>query len=302
MIIGDLRRIDSRAITDNRNEIRAFMVVWNDTLRLESTLKYYRKLGVSRFFVVDSGSTDGTLDTLTAAPDVHAFSATGDDGIGSLNALLDTFGSGHWALTVDADEQFIYPHYEQLELPLFCRYLDHVGAQAVPCVSIDMYAASPVRDAVHLPGAPLLNTCRYFDAAPYRMEQTEVCPYFEIRGGLRERSFSQIAPNPSPVLSRVPLVRWQAGMRYLRGTGNITPVKLASILAVLLRFEFLSDYSERTQGGNALSEDLLTNLYSGNSVRFENSAQLVELALMRTSTAYEESVRMTAAARAAQSA
>jgi hypothetical protein len=184
-----------------------------------------------------------------------------------------------------------------LELPLFCRYLDYVGAQAVPCVSLDMYAASPVGDAVHFPGTPLLNTCRYFDAAPYRLDETDVCPFFEIRGGLRERALNQ-----SPVLSRVPLVRWQPGMRYLRGTGNITPVKLASILAALLRFEFLSDCSERSQGGSALGEGSSTNLYSDNSVKFENSAQLVELALMKTSNAYEESVQMTAVARAAQSA
>ena len=296
MTTADLKRIDSRPISDNRQEIRAFMLVWNDSLRLESALTHYRQLGVSRFFVVDSGSTDGTLDILATAPDVYAFSAAGDDGMGSINALLDTYGSGHWALTVDADELFIYPHYEQLELPLFCRYLDYVGAQAVPCVSLDMYAASPISDAVHIPGMPLLNTCGYFDGSPYRLDETDVCPFFEIRGGLRERALNQ-----SPVLSRVPLVKWQPGMRYLRGTGNITPVMLASILAALLRFEFLSDYSERAQSGSALGEGASTNLYSANSVKFENSAQLVELALMKTSNAYEESVQMTAAARSRHS-
>ena len=81
-------------------------------------------------------------------------------------------------------------------------------------------------------------------------------------------------PEQAPVLSRVPLVRWQAGMRYLRGTGNITPVKVASVLAALLRFEFLSDFTERV--GSELSEGLSTNLYSDSSVRFENSAQLVD--------------------------
>ena len=158
MTIEDLKRIDNRPISDNRDEIRAFMVVWNESLRLDSTLRHYRQLGVNRFFIVDSGSTDGTLDYLAAASDVHAFSNSGDAGMASINALLDAFGAGHWTLTVDADEMFIYPHYEQLELPLFCRYLDYVGSQAVPCVSLDMYAASPVGDAVHRPGAPLLTT------------------------------------------------------------------------------------------------------------------------------------------------
>ena len=47
--------------------------------------------------------------------------------------------------------------------------------------------------------------------------------------------------------------------------------------------------------------DVLSH-HRSRSVKFENSAQLVELGLMKTSKAYEESVQMTAAARLAQSA
>jgi hypothetical protein len=127
-------------------------------------------------------------------------------------------------------------------------------------------------------------------------------PYFEIHGGLRERIFHQVPSGLPPVLSRVPLVRWQTGMRYLRGTANITPVATAAMLAVLLRFEFLSDFLERSQGENALRDGASTNLYSTGSIRFENSRQLVELGLMTTAHAYEESVQLTSAARSAQSA
>src|SRR5882757_2448327 len=110
MSSGELTRIDGRPISDNLQEIRAFMITGNDSLRLESALKHYRKLGVHRFFVADCGSTDGTLDRLSAAPDVHVFSATGDDSLAWLNTLLDTYGAGHWTLTVDTSEMFIYPH------------------------------------------------------------------------------------------------------------------------------------------------------------------------------------------------
>jgi hypothetical protein len=91
-------------------------------------------------------------------------------------------------------------------------------------------------------------------------------------------------------------------MRYLRGTANITPVATAAILATLLRFEFLSDFHERSQSENALRDGASTNLYSASSTRFENSLQLVGLGLMTTARAYEESVQMTSAARSAQSA
>jgi hypothetical protein len=300
MSSGELTRLDGRPISDNREEIRAFLITGNDSLRVESALTHYRGLGVHRFFVADCGSTDSTLDRLSAAPDVHVFSAAGDDGLAWLNTLLDTYGAGHWTLTVDPAEMFIYPHCEELELPLFCRYLNHVGAQAVPCVSLDMYAASPIADAVHRPGAPLIGTCSYFDAAPYQMIRTDVCPYFEIHGGLRHRLAGATGSGLPPVLSRVPLVRWQGGMQYLRGTANITPVIVASMMGALLRFDFLSDHGDRTGSDTAI--DGSTNLYSDASTKFENSAQLVRLGLMTSPRSYDESVRLTSAARLAKSA
>ncbi len=58
------------------------MTVRNEALRLPSTLRQHRALGVNRFFVVDNGSTDGTLDLLAGEPDVHVFT-TADSYAGS---------------------------------------------------------------------------------------------------------------------------------------------------------------------------------------------------------------------------
>jgi hypothetical protein len=89
-------------------------------------------------------------------------------------------------------------------------------------------------------------------------------------------------------------------MQYLRGTGNVTPVAVSNILGALLRFDFLSDHHARSDGDVAFSN--ATNLYADRSVKFENSAQLVELQLMTTTKAYEDSVRLTAEARATMQA
>ena len=56
---------------------------------------------------------------------------------------------------------------------------------------------------------------------PRRCKPT-VCPFFEIRGGLRERALSACS---KACAQQSAAGRWQPGMRYLRGTGNITPVK-----------------------------------------------------------------------------
>ena len=279
MTIEDLKRIDDRPIPTIATRSARSWLSGTNRSGWNSTLKHYRQLGVNRFFIVDGGSTDGTLDYLAAAPDVHAFSASGGDSMALVNSLLDTFGAGHWTLTVEADEMFIYPHYEQLELPLFCKYLDYVGSQAVPCVSIDMYAASPIWDAVHRPGAPLLDTCPYFDAAPYRWFRRRICPYFKIYGGVRQRAFGQ---NPNRLRysaeylwsgGRPACDTWRHSKHHARNSGQHLGRDFAFRISQRLC---------RTLARIELSEGLSTNLYSDSSVRFKNSAQLVELELMKT--------------------
>jgi Glycosyl transferase family 2 len=189
-----IKRLDSRPIPNNKEEIRAFLVIRNEALRLPSTLRHHRSLGVHRFFVMDNESTDGTLDYLLAQPDVHVFSTSerysqSHYGVVWTNALLDNFGAGHWTLTIDADEQLIYPHYEQIPLPGFCDYLNSIGAEAVPCLLSDMYSDATVEATAHDPERLLLETCGYFDRAPYRMQRVSQAPYLEICGGMRERLF-----------------------------------------------------------------------------------------------------------------
>jgi len=46
-------------------EIRAFARCRDERLRLPAFLRHYRALGVNRFFIVDNGSSDGTVDWYT---------------------------------------------------------------------------------------------------------------------------------------------------------------------------------------------------------------------------------------------
>ena len=73
MRVHTLVRIDSRPVSDELGEIRAFMTVRDEILRLPQTLDHYRNIGVARFFVIDNGSTDGTRQFLLAQPDCHVF-------------------------------------------------------------------------------------------------------------------------------------------------------------------------------------------------------------------------------------
>jgi glycosyltransferase involved in cell wall biosynthesis len=321
MIPASIKKVDYRPVPKARDEIRAFLVVRNEALRLPSTLRHHRAIGVHRFFVLDNGSTDGTLDLLTNEPDVHIFRtaesyAASQCGITWTNALLDAFGDGRWTLTIDADEQFIYPHYEEQDAGLLCRFLDSVGAQGLVCLLLDMYSDRPVKDTVHGPAASLIDTCRYFDVGNYRIHPVETCPRFQIYGGVRERIFrdvdSQFHP---PTISKVPLVRWRAGMRFIHSTHTLTPIAIPRMLAGLLHFKFLSDFHDRVVTEVRRSEhyagareyraylELLrdngdVSFITKDSVRFQDSAQLVRLGLMRTDDAFERSAQLAMAAKA----
>ena len=296
-----LQRLDHRPVPQGGAEIRAFLVVRNEALRLPDNLRHHRALGVSRFFVVDNGSSDGTVEFLLAQPDVHLFSTSGSfasSGFGMdwINGLLDAHGDGHWTLTVDADELLAYPGFESVALPRVCAHLDHLDAQGLFCMLLDMYADGPLRDIGYRAGDSLLAACPWFDPAPYRTVQAAAFPHVQLYGGVRERVFG-FSGAVTPTLSKVPLVRWRAGMRFLLCTHALTPIRLAQMTGALLHFKFLDDFHSRAMteaargehfaGGleyklyaELLARNPALTLRDPNSVRLQDSRQLVEMGLM----------------------
>ena len=67
--------IDDRPISDDRDEIRAFMTVRDEMLRLRQNLAHHRSIAVGHFLVVDNRSTEGSMEFLLAPPDRHVFPA-----------------------------------------------------------------------------------------------------------------------------------------------------------------------------------------------------------------------------------
>jgi len=307
-----VRRIDARPIPDRPGEIRGVLVVRNEALRLESTLRHHRDLGVDRFFILDNGSDDGTIELLETQPDVHLLSTTdkfSDSWGGALwkNALLDAYATGHWALTLDADELFVFPRYEAIGLRNFCAFLDGTGARGVFCLMLDMYSDRPLSETRHAPGASLIETCPFFDRRTYQLLRAEgLFPPMQIYGGVRERLFRRHLGDRyrAPMIAKAPLVKWAAGDRYTAATHHMTPVPLADVTGVLLHFKFLSDFASRaaieTARGEHYQESVeyraylelvrdhgLTDLMADVSVRYEDSAQLVRMNMMQTTAALE---------------
>jgi hypothetical protein len=172
------------------------MIVRNELLLLRQNLDHHRSIGVERFFVVDDGSSDGTLEFLLAEPDVHVFSATGsfreDKPVWRRN-LLEQYCEGTWTLSLDADELFFYPGAGEIDLRRFCEFLTGEGASGIFAPLVDMYPRESVDRLSYTPGDRLLDACPYFDGAGYflhfRRKSAGKSPPFKIKGGPRERVF-----------------------------------------------------------------------------------------------------------------
>ncbi len=297
-----LERLDNRPTDVLDGAILCFAFFRDEVLRLPYFLDYHRALGVGRFFVIDNSSTDGTTPLLLAQRDVHVFAAPGSYaaslcGVTWLNALLAAYAIGHWALTLDADELLVYPACETLPLRAFTAHLARAGANALSGFLLDMYGAGPIRTAHYQPGAPFLATCPFFDADTYHERTPEGLP---ARGGPRYRLFweGRDRPKPSPVLHKVPLVRWRDGLRYEASTHRISDVTLTDTTCVLLHFKLFADLLENAAREASRQEHWdgaaqyasyhaalrdrpdISAQFAG-SVRYEGSRQLVAIGLMR---------------------
>ena len=311
--LAPLARLDRNPLLLAEGEIRAFLLVRNEAVRLPWLLDHYRRIGVDRFLVLDNGSDDGTRELLLAqGADVHlfhtdaSFSASAA-GMSWTNQLLDAHGSGAWCLTVDADEALVYPHVETAPLRTLCRHLDQVGAEAMVAPMIDLYAGEGLDRVAYEPGQSLIEAFPWLDASGYVRRDASDFPYFRLQGGCRARLF-YANPSLGPVLQKVPLIRWRPAIKYTSSKHTVFPCRLSGVSGALLHFKYLPDfaaqvatevargqhylgakeyraYQRRLAGGQPLS------FLGPDSTRYQGSAQLVELGLMRTTDAFDAHVR-----------
>jgi glycosyltransferase involved in cell wall biosynthesis len=328
--------------TADSGEIRAFTKCRNERLRLPAFLRHYRALGVDRFFIIDNDSSDGTPEYLAGQPDVRVFRTTNrlrESNAGStwLNALLSQFGVDAWCVTVDIDELLVYPGCERASLRELTEHLDQNGSEALSCMLLDLYPAEPLGECSYNPGDDLLAAAPYFDAGPYETSRVDSCPGVFITGGMRERVFFPeyrargrrakaydallnavghhfpfVRDLPwlrasrrrrPPLLTKIPLVRWDERARYLDSPHWISPRVVAPETGALLHFKFLHDFHDRAIREVARREYYdeateyrryakrlnanpnMTFMYEG-STRFEGTPQLVRLGLMRDTEAW----------------
>lgn len=256
----ELTQVADRTRAINKDDILSFTTLRNELVRLPYFLKYYRKMGVAHFLIVDNGSDDGSREYLADQPDVSLWT-TGKSykksrfGVDWLNGLQQRFGHDHWCLVVDVDELLIYPFCDTRPIGALTDWLDASDIRSFGAMLIDMYPRGPIDEVIYKSGQDPLDITAWFDSGNYTIRKNHKFLNLWIQGGPRARTFFYDAPESAPALNKVPLVKWQRGYAYASSTHMLVPRGLNLVYdewggektsGCLLHTKFLHTFAEKS--------------------------------------------------------
>ncbi|MEM7240712.1 MAG: glycosyltransferase family 2 protein [Pseudomonadota bacterium] len=305
----DLSVVKKRIANVPAHAVLLFSVIRNERQRLPFFLDYYRKLGVQHFCFIDNQSEDDTQSYLVDQPDVSVWNAQGSYrraayGVHWLNCLMGRYGKGHWCLTVDADEFFVYPHCDNRPIQALTDWLDAQGLPSFGTILLDLYSDRDISETVCVEGESPINAAPYFDGGNYSVSYNPKYRNIWLQGGPRQRVFFSGKPEQAPSLNKIPLVKWRRGYVYMHSTHHLLPAKLNLTYAqeggqkasgALLHTKFTQSFLEKVseeetrqmhyKGSQeyklyAQAVDRGTPLHTENSIRFKDWRQLQSLGLV----------------------
>ncbi|WP_393932879.1 glycosyltransferase family 2 protein [Yoonia sp. R2-816] len=257
----ELSVVQNRTTTIKPGDILLFCTFRNEDIRLPYFFEYYRNLGVDHFLMVDNGSSDGGSAFAAEQPDVSLWSTQagyGNSRFGMdwLTYLQLRYAHGHWALTVDVDEFFVYPFCDTRPLAALGDWLDASDVRSFGTMMLDMYPKGPVSQAVYERGMDPLQIADWFDTGNYTISRNKRMRNLWIQGGPRARAFFADNPEKAPALNKVPFVKWSRRYTYVSSTHMILPRGLNLVYdqqggektsGVLLHAKFLNTFGDRAK-------------------------------------------------------
>ncbi|MBY6113793.1 glycosyltransferase family 2 protein [Mameliella alba] len=257
----ELRPVANRTDLIRPSDILLFSTQRNEGIRLPYFLRYYRDMGVSHFFFVDNDSTDGSADYLASQPDVSVWTTRASYkrarfGMDWINWLLMKHAHGHWALTVDPDEFFLYPFCDTRPLRALTDWLDASSIKSFSAMLLDMYPKGRIDQHPYSPGQDPMEIANWFDAGNYSIQKNPRFGNLWIQGGPRARMFFADKPALAPALNKIPLVKWDRRYAYVSSTHNLLPRGLNQVYdewggekasGILLHTKFLSTFGQKAE-------------------------------------------------------
>lgn len=255
----DLSPVADRTGGIGPSAILLLATIRNERVRLPYFLAYYRALGIGHFLIVDNGSDDGTGEYLASQPDVSLWHTAKSYqaarfGTDWMNWLLMRYGHGHWTLTVDVDEFFIYPYCDTRPIRALTDWLDGYGIRSFPAMMLDMYPKGAVGAHPYREGQNPVDVACHFDSGNYMISRNSTYGNLWIQGGPRARAYFADRPANAPALNKIPLVKWQRGYAYVNSTHMLLPRSLNLVYdngggemtsGCLLHTKFLSTFASK---------------------------------------------------------
>lgn len=284
-------------ISPSNSGFKLFAHVRNEMRRLPFFFKYYRALGINEFYIVDNGSSDGTLEYLLKQSDTHVFLTKeefkkSDFGMCWINLLIHKYARNQWSVMVDVDEMLVFPHSDVVNLSVLCDYLDSENKTCLKSFFLDMYSQKPISECLYPSKESPLEVFRDFD----RIFHTEEKGHY---GGTQLRNI-----NHQKVIWKCSLVKFSQFSALTGGHHYALYLKSAEILGSVLHFSFDSHFQQRCVEESRreqyaldalkykgylkrfLSEPNL-NLFNESSVKLERCQQLCEIDLMKSSAGWD---------------
>ena len=117
---------------------------------LDAFLAYYRSIGAAHFVFCDNGSTDQTVQRLSAEADCTVLQSNlpwGEIENDFRRHAAETCAAGQWCLYADMDEVFTFDRAAQIGLPGLTRYLDAQGYTALVAQMLEMFPRMALQEA-----------------------------------------------------------------------------------------------------------------------------------------------------------
>ena len=257
----EIKPVVSRVSLISPDDILLFCTLRNERVRLPYFLRYYRDLGVDHFLFVDNDSDDGSREYLLRQPDVSVWGSPHSYkrsrfGVDWLTWLLGKYGHGHWTISVDADEFFVYPFCDTRPLRALTDWLDASSIKAFGAMLLDMYPKGPINEQPYQEGQDPFEIAAWFDSGNYMISRNKLYGNLWIQGGPRARTFFTDKPERAPALNKIPLVKWHRDYTYVSSTHMLLPRGLNQVYdewggekasGCLLHAKFLDTFTAKAQ-------------------------------------------------------